>query len=72
MRVLSDTDSTLDFLIMRQSFAQEAREVFKACAQGRIAGAIAAITPLHVFTSARQVIGTDNARALVGDLLTIV
>jgi len=72
MRVLIDTDVTLDFLLMRQPFAQEAHEIFKACAQNRLAGYIAAITPVNVFYIARKIIGTDNARALVGDLLTIV
>lgn len=71
MRVLIDTDVTLDFLLMRQPFAQEAREIFKACAQNRLAGYIAAITPVSVFSTARKAIGTENARALVGDLLTI-
>ena len=72
MRVLIDTDVTLDFLLMRQPFAQEACEIFKACAQERMAGFIAAITPVNVFYIARRSIGTENARALVGDLLTIV
>lgn len=72
MRVLIDTDVTLDFLLMRQPFAQEARAIFKACAQGHLAGYIAAITPVNVFYVARRSIGTENARALVGDLLTIV
>jgi predicted nucleic acid-binding protein len=72
MRVLIDTDVTLDFLLMRQPFAQEAREIFKACAQNRLAGYIAAITPVNVFYIARKAIGAENARALVGDLLNIV
>jgi predicted nucleic acid-binding protein len=72
MRVLIDTDVTLDFLLMRQPFAQEAREIFKACAQGRMVGYIAAITPVNIFYIARRMIGTANARALMGDLLTIV
>lgn len=72
MQVLIDTDVTLDFLLMRQPFAHEAREVFKACAQDRLTGFCAAITPITVFATAQAVIGTANARALVGDLLTIV
>lgn len=72
MHVLIDTDVTLDFLLMRQPFAQEARELFKACAQNHLAGHIAAITPVNVFRNAQKAIGTENARALVGDLLTIV
>ena len=72
MHVLIDTDITLDFLLLREPFAQEAREIFKACAQGRLTGAIAAITPVNVFYLARKVIGTSNARALVGDLLALV
>jgi predicted nucleic acid-binding protein len=72
MRVLIDTEVTLDFLLMRQPFAQEARALFKAGAQGRLTGYVAAMTPVHVFAIARQSIGTENARALVGDLLTIV
>jgi predicted nucleic acid-binding protein len=72
MRILIDTDVTLDFLLMRQPFSHEAREIFKACAQSRIVGHIAAITPVNIFYIARKIIGTENARALVRDLLTIV
>lgn len=72
MRVLIDTDVTLDFLLMRQPFAQEARAIFKACAQDRLTGYISAITPVNLFYLARKVIGQSNARAVTGDLLTIV
>ena len=72
MHVLIDTDVTLDFLLLREPFAQEAREIFKACAQGRLTDASAAITPVNMFYLARKVIGTSNTRALVGDLLTLV
>jgi hypothetical protein len=72
MQVLIDSDVTLDFLLMRLPFAHEAREVFKACAQGRLTGCCAAITPIAAFATAQAAIGAANTRALVGDLLTIV
>jgi predicted nucleic acid-binding protein len=72
MRVLIDTDVTLDFLLMRQPFAQAARDIFKTRAQNRLDGYISAITPVNVFHLARKAIGQSNAHAVVGDLLTIV
>jgi predicted nucleic acid-binding protein len=72
MRILIDTDVTLDFLLMRQPFAPEAREVFISCTQGQLTGYISAITPVNVFYIARKIIGTSAARSLIGSLLTVV
>jgi len=72
MRILLDTDVVLDFLLARQPFEQEARAIWIACAQGRVAGYISPITPVNVFYIARKSTGAAGDRQLVADMLRIL
>jgi predicted nucleic acid-binding protein len=72
MRILLDIDVVLDFLLARQPFEEDARELWIACAQGRVAGYISPITPVNVFYFARKSKGVAGARQLVADMLRIL
>ncbi len=48
MRILVDTDVNLDFVLARQSFFIEAKEVFNAIAQNKVEAYIASITTMMV------------------------
>jgi len=71
MRVLLDTDVTLDFLLKRQPFADDALAIWLACARGQCTGYVSSITPVNVYYIARKIAGADQARQYVADLLTI-
>lgn len=44
--------------------------MWQACITGKIDGFVSGVTPINVFYIARKQIGTEQARLLVGDLLT--
>jgi predicted nucleic acid-binding protein len=51
MRILLDTNVLLDFLLAREPFATEAREIWLACEQGRCTGYLAAISVTNIWYS---------------------
>lgn len=72
MRVLLDTNVLLDFLLAREPFSAEAREVWLACEQSRCAGYLAAISVTNIWYIGRRIVGTDIARRHVADLLQVI
>ncbi|MFL6229103.1 MAG: type II toxin-antitoxin system VapC family toxin [Pyrinomonadaceae bacterium] len=69
MRVLFDTDVTLDLILDREPFAEDAASVFRLHEQGRVKGYISASTVVNVFYITRKAHGLDGARQAVGELL---
>ena len=49
MRVLIDTDITLDFLLQRSPFFQDAKLLFQAIESGQVVGYVTAITLTDIF-----------------------
>ena len=49
MRILLDTDINLDFILARQPFFVEAREIFVGLAQNKFEAYIAGITAINVY-----------------------
>lgn len=72
MRVLIDTDITLDFLLKREPFFDIAKNVMRLNAQGAFDGYVSAITPLNIFYVAPKEIGVGNVRQAIEKLLTVV
>jgi predicted nucleic acid-binding protein len=69
MRILLDTNVLLDFLLAREPFAIEAREIWLACEEGRCTGFLAAISVTNIWYIGRRIVGTDVAREHVANLL---
>jgi predicted nucleic acid-binding protein len=72
MRVLLDINVLLDFLLAREPFATEAREIWLACEQERCTGYLAAISVTNIWYIGRRLVGTDAARQHVADLLRVM
>jgi predicted nucleic acid-binding protein len=69
MRVLFDTDVTLDLILDREPFAEAAASVFKMHTRELIEGYVSAITVINVFYVTRKTKGYERARQAVGELL---
>lgn len=72
MRILLDTDVNLDFVLQRQPFYAEAREIFIQLAKGKFEAYICGITPLNIFYIARKEFGNDKTRLEISKLLQLV
>ena len=72
MRVLLDTDVSLDFVLERQPFFVEAKQIFLSLAQGAFTGYLSAVTPINIFYVARKEHGAEKTRQAITDLLTAV
>jgi predicted nucleic acid-binding protein len=68
MRVLIDTDVTLDFILERQPFFAEASEIFTRLGDGEFEAYVSAVTPINVFYFTRKEKGISGARQAVHDL----
>jgi predicted nucleic acid-binding protein len=71
-RVLLDTNVLLDFLLAREPFAAEAREIWLACEQDRCIGYLAAISVTNIWYIGRRIVGADSARQHIADLLKVI
>jgi predicted nucleic acid-binding protein len=69
MRILIDTDVTLDFILQRQLFFAEASEIFTRLGNGDFEAYISAVTPINVFYFTRKANGFTGAKQAVQDLL---
>ena len=69
MRILIDTDVTLDFILQRQLFFAEASEIFTRLGNGEFEAYVSAVTPIDVFYFTRKANGLTGARQAVQDLL---
>lgn len=72
MRVLIDNDVVLDFLLKREPYFQEARELFLRAAKREIVLFVAAITPINCFYTIRKFHDLETTRESVRKLLQIV
>jgi predicted nucleic acid-binding protein len=61
MRLLLDTNVGLDFILKRQPFHIEAKEIFIRAAQKRIEIFVSTITPINAFYTTRKEKGKDFA-----------
>ena len=55
MRILLDTDVNLDFILQRQPFYVEAKEIFSRLVKGDFEASVCGITPLNIFYIAKKV-----------------
>ena len=65
MRILLDINVVLDVLLDRQPWVANAREIWRACDEGRATGVLAAISLPTIFYIVRKVAGLDKAREAV-------
>jgi predicted nucleic acid-binding protein len=72
MKILLDTDVNLDFILQRQPFYIEAKEIFLRLAKGDFEAYICGITPLNIFYIARKEYGNDKTRLEISKLLQLV
>ena len=72
MRILVDTNVNLDFVLARQPFFVEAKEVFDAIAQNKVEAYIASITAINIYYFGRKEQGRDYALKELEKLLQIV
>lgn len=72
MRVLLDTDVILDFILQRQPFYAEAKEIFTRLAKGDFEAYVCDITILNTFYIARKQFDTIQIRAEISKLLQVV
>jgi predicted nucleic acid-binding protein len=71
MRVLLDTDVTLDFVLQRMSHFVEAKEIFVLLTQSKFEAYFCAITPLNVAYIAQK-LGAVQTRRSISKLLQLV
>lgn len=72
MRILIDTDVNLDFVLARQPFFVEAKEVFDAIAQNKVEAYIASITAINIYYFGRKEQGREYTLKELEKLLQIV
>ena len=68
VRVLVDTNVLLDYLLWREPYADDAREIIVACKQKRIAGCIAAHTVSNMFFILRKTYSVSERRNILKDI----
>ncbi|MGI8467329.1 MAG: PIN domain-containing protein [Pyrinomonadaceae bacterium] len=71
-RVLLDTDINLDFVLARQPFFVEAREIFRGLAQNKFEACIAGVTAVNIYYFGRKEKGRDAALKELEKLLRLV
>ena len=72
MRVLLDTDVSLDFTLQRQPFFVEASEIFNRLGDGDFEAYASAVTPVNVYYFTRKAKDINGAKQAVQDLLITV
>ncbi len=72
MKILLDTDVNLDFILARQPFFIEAKEIFVQIAQNNTDAYITSITPVNIFYIGKKEIGRKNILREIQNLLQIV
>lgn len=65
MNVLLDTNIVLDVLLGREPWLEDAREVWQACDDGRLAGWISPVTLTTIYYIGRKQLGSPKARQAV-------
>ena len=73
MRVLIDTNISLDFLLQRSPFFQDAKLLFQAIESGQVVGYVTATTLTDIFYIARRhTRNVEKARQAVAETLNIM
>ena len=71
-RMLLDTDINLDFVLARQPFFVEAKEIFLQLAQNKFEAYIADITAINIYYFGRKEKGRDDTLKELEKLLRLV
>ncbi len=71
-RILLDTDINLNFVLARQPFFVEAKEIFLRLAQNKFEAYIADITAINIYYFGRKEIGRANTLKELEKLLRLV
>jgi len=71
-RILLDTDINLDFVLARQPFFVEAKEIFLRLAQNKFEAYIADITAINIYYFGRKEIGRSDTLKELEKLLHLV
>ena len=71
-RILLDTDICLDFVLARQPFFVEAKEIFLRLAQNKLEAYIAGITAINIYYFGRKEKGRDYTLKELEKLLQVV
>lgn len=70
-RILIDTNVLLDYLLIREPFYKDAKEVILACADGKTRGCIAAHSICNIFFILRKDFSAEDRREILINLCTI-
>lgn len=70
-RILIDTNVLLDYLLTREPFYEEAREVILTCTEGETKGCIAAHSISNMFYILRKDYDAKERREILSNLCTI-
>ena len=69
MKILIDTNVLLDLLQNRQPFVEDALPIFEQLDQGKLSGAIAAISITNIYYIVRKISGREIANQAINQLL---
>ena len=72
MKILLDTDVNLDFILARQPFFVDAKEIFTNLAQNKFDAYITSITPVNIFYIGKKEIGRNVVLQKIQQLLQIM
>ena len=70
-RILIDTNVLLDYLLEREPFFEDAREIVVSCAEGKIKGCIAAHSISNMFFILRKDYSAKERREILANLCSI-
>lgn len=70
-RILIDTNILLDYLLTREPFYEDAREIVRTCTEGKIKGCIAAHSITNMFFILRKDYDAEERREMLISLCTI-
>jgi len=71
-RILIDTNVLLDYLLTREPFYEDAKNIVSACVDGRVKGCIAAHSISNMFFILRKDYSAKERREVLSDLCTIL
>lgn len=72
MRILLDNDVTIDYVVRREPFFENAERIFLLNAEERIEVWVSSITPINVFYIGKKLKGQEYAFKAVRRLVTLV
>lgn len=70
-RILVDTNVLLDYLLMREPFYDDAKNIVSACVKGMVSGCIAAHSISNMFFILRKDYNAKERREVLSDLCSI-